>query len=205
MAITSWIGGSFAGKVGGYVGSNWKGIKTMRSTRNPQKKAPDPTEKQLSVQSKFSMVTAIASSVNDSWLKKYWRNVKKMTPYNYFVKACKEAMSADSVDPAKVIFPQNYLGAPISPTAAPTISGATVSVAVPAAAELSLGTPTEYVVVAYSPAINVAVSKVVAAAETTVTLTLPQTPESGETIYVYLQAGNGEKVNFSSVSTISVA
>lgn len=202
MAVTYWLGGSFAGKAGGYVGSNWKGIKTVRSVADPKKTKPEPSDAQKGVRTKFKMVTDVAKSVNDIWLKKYFKDVKKMSPYNYFVKASKEAMQSENANPAEIQFPQSYLGAPIAPAETPTISGATVSVSVPAPAPLSLGTPTEYVISAYEPAINVAVAKVVDAEAATVSITLPKAPETGESVYIYLQAGDGKRTNFSSVTEI---
>lgn len=203
MAVTYWLGGSFAGKAGGYVGSNWKGIKTVRSVPDPKKTRPEPSTAQQGIRTKFRMVTDVAKSVNDIWLKKYFKDVKKMSPYNYFVKASKEAMQGAEPDPLNIQFPQTYLGAPIAFATAPTISGATVSASVPAPTELSMGTPTEYVISVYEPEINVAVAKVVPASEGSVSITLPKAPTAGTKVYVYLQAGDGSRVNFSSVVSVS--
>lgn len=203
MAVTYWLGGSFAGKAGGYVGSNWKGIKTVRSVPDPKKTRPEPSDAQQGIRTKFRMITDVAKSINDIWLKKYFKNVKKMSPYNYFVKASKEAMQGEEADPLNIQFPQSYLGAPIAFAETPTISGATVSLSVPAPSELSLGTPTEYVISVYEPEINVAVAKVVPASASSVSITLPKEPTAGTSVYAYLQAGDGSKVNFSSVTSIT--
>lgn len=203
MAIVSWIGGRAAGKVGGEVWANWKGVGTVRGVRDPSKTSPDPTEDQSAVRTQFRMVTDVARGINEAWLKKYFKNVKKMTPYNYFVKQNKDLIGNSSATPDKINFPQSYLGVPINFASTPTLTGNTVSCEVPAATALSMGTPKEYLIAVYMPEIKQTLATVVSATSQTVTVTLPQIPSSGTSLYCYLQAGDGTRVNYSSVATIS--
>lgn len=201
MAIQNFVAGSLRGKIGAHIGSSWKNKKTQRAY--PDKVKDANTEAQQNVRSHFRAVTDVAKAINDVWTKKYFGNLKGMSGYNNFVKNQKGQMNSASFTPANIQFPQSYLGAPIAFTATPTVADNVVSCAVPAPTELSLGTPTEYVVCVYDSTNLVAMAKRVTAAATTVTFTLPIPLETGNPIYCYLQAGDGTRVNFSSAVSIT--
>lgn len=219
MAVTRWAGVRVSGTATNTTFSNWKGISTMRGPRAESKTSKPASDAQAVIRDNFSMLGKIGKSINEVWLKKYFGKVKKMTAYNYFLKANGAMIANSSATATNVQFPQSYLGVPLAFTADPTLSANEITLALPAPSALSLGTPTEYLVVALlEKAITVvssgttttkydyiAVSSVYTAAAGTKTLTLPATPATGDKLTVYFQAGNGTYVNYSSATAITIS
>lgn len=216
MAIMHFLQGTYSGKLGETVGAGWKGQRTTRTM--PISVHDAKSSSQINVRNCFAIISKISSAINTVWLKKYFGDVKKMSAYNVLLKNNKTLFTTSPIDPSVVQFPQSYLGSPTPPSVTPTISDATVSLSMPPAATLSQGTVTEYVVAAFVPTETTdsdgntrisghCVSTVVAAdsSAVAVTLTLPVTPATGDKVYVYSQAGDGKRVNYSSVATITVS
>lgn len=219
MAVTRWAGVRVSGTATNTTFSNWKGISTMRGPRAENKTSKPASESQAVIRDNFSMLGKIGKSINEVWLKKYFGKVKKMTAYNYFLKANGAMIANSSAVATDVQFPQSYLGVPLSFTEAPSLSANVVSIPLPAPTALSLGTPTEYLIVALlEKKITVitsgvetekydyiAVSNKVDAAAGTQTLTLPATPATGDRLTVFFQAGDGKNTNYSTSASIAVA
>lgn len=216
MAVMHFLQGTYSGKLGDTVGAGWKGQKTIRTM--PISVHDKKSDSQIGVRNGFTVISKIASAVNELWLKTYFANVKKMSPYNLVLKNNKAFFAQKPLDPAVIQLPQSYLGAPTPPSVAPTVSGSTVTLSMPAAAELSQGTVTEYIVAVFQQIISTddagverfsgeCMAKKVTASSSAVevTITLPIVPASGDKLYVYTQAGDGKKTNYSSVATITVS
>ena len=203
MAIQNFIQGTVRGKIGGHIGGSWKNKKTQRAY--PDKVHDAHSDAQVTVRDNFRAVTDIAKAINDVWSKKYFGKLKSMSGYNNFVKNQKGKMNASDFSPTEIQFPQSYLGAPVAPSSTPTVSDSTVTVAMPAPTALALGTPTEYLVAVYDPQNKIAVAKAVTAAAVSVELILPVTPNAGDKLYVYTQAGDGTRVNFSNATELTVS
>lgn len=80
-------GGAFGpvyGKVGGTVGSNWKGINTLRQYAIPAN--PD-SDDQKAQRAKFKAVSKLAISLIPTLITAFWNMFAvKMSGYNYFIK-----------------------------------------------------------------------------------------------------------------------
>lgn len=84
--IKQGILGGFQNKVGAVIGSNWKGIATMRS--RPISVANPRTGKQIAVRSEFSILVKMASALNATLIRPYWsRFAQKKTGANAFISA----------------------------------------------------------------------------------------------------------------------
>lgn len=84
--IKQGILGGFQNKVGAVIGSNWKGIATMRS--RPISVANPRTGKQVAVRSEFSTLVKMASGLNATLIRPYWsRFAQKKTGANAFISA----------------------------------------------------------------------------------------------------------------------
>lgn len=84
--IKQGILGGFQNKVGAVIGSNWKGIATMRS--RPISVANPRTGKQVAVRSEFSTLVKMASALNATLIRPYWsRFAQKKTGANAFIAA----------------------------------------------------------------------------------------------------------------------
>lgn len=84
--IKQGILGGFQNKVGAVIGSNWKGIATMRS--RPISVANPRTGKQVAVRSDFSTLVKMASALNATLIRPYWsRFAQKKTGANAFISA----------------------------------------------------------------------------------------------------------------------
>lgn len=84
--IKQGILGGFQNKVGAVIGSNWKGIATMRS--RPISVANPRTGKQVAVRSDFSTLVKMASALNATLIRPYWsRFAQKQTGANAFIRA----------------------------------------------------------------------------------------------------------------------
>lgn len=88
--------GTMTGKVGGMVGSTWKGINTARAyviPANPQ------TVAQMDNRDRFSAIQGWASNILATIISTYWNPIAVgMTGYNKFISVNKQALSADPFD-----------------------------------------------------------------------------------------------------------
>ena len=107
--IKQGILGGFQNKVGAVIGSNWKGIATMRS--RPISVANPRTGKQVSVRSEFATLVKMASALNATLIRPYWsRFAQKKTGANAFISANygKMAGTVDDI-PDRMILSQGKL------------------------------------------------------------------------------------------------
>jgi hypothetical protein len=193
MARLNWLGGSYSGKLGASVGGSWKGTKTAREYR--EKIHDAKTESQLDVRALFRAAGKIAKATNANWLNVYWKKVKKMTPYNYFIKANKPAFQKSGVAYADLKFPSGNLGQPLTFASAPSLSGSTISLTFPAPSALEGGTPTKYMMAIYDPSSEEARAVVFDAAAGAKELSFAVAP-TGTNVYVFAQAGTASDVNY---------
>lgn len=107
--IKQGILGGFQNKVGAVIGSNWKGIATMRS--RPISVANPRTGKQVAVRSEFSTLVKIASALNATLIRPFWsRFAQKKTGANAFIAANYGKLTgAPSSAPERMIFSQGKL------------------------------------------------------------------------------------------------
>ena len=107
--IKQGILGGFQNKVGAVIGSNWKGIATMRS--RPISVANPRTGKQVSVRSEFSTLVKIASALNATLIRPYWsRFAQKKTGANAFISANYGNLAGTPAGaPERMIFSQGKL------------------------------------------------------------------------------------------------
>ena len=107
--IKQGILGGFQNKVGAVIGSNWKGIATMRS--RPISVANPRTGKQVAVRSEFSTLVKMASALNATLIRPYWsRFAQKKTGANAFISANYGKMAgAVTTIPDRMILSQGKL------------------------------------------------------------------------------------------------
>ena len=107
--IKQGILGGFQNKVGAVIGSNWKGIATMRS--RPISVANPRTGKQVAVRSEFSTLVKMASALNATLIRPYWsRFAQKKTGANAFISAnYGKIKGAPASAPERMIFSQGKL------------------------------------------------------------------------------------------------
>lgn len=107
--IKQGILGGFQNKVGAVIGSNWKGIATMRS--RPISVANPRTGKQVAVRSEFSTLVKMASTLNATLIRPYWsRFAQKKTGANAFISANYGKMTGNvSQIPDRMILSQGKL------------------------------------------------------------------------------------------------
>lgn len=107
--IKQGILGGFQNKVGAVIGSNWKGIATMRS--RPISVANPRTGKQVAVRSDFTILVKMASALNATLIRPYWsRFAQKKTGANAFISANYGKMAgADVALPERMILSQGKL------------------------------------------------------------------------------------------------
>jgi hypothetical protein len=84
--MQSGLFGPISGKIGGTVGSVWKGIPTMRT--KPVSVANPRTPAQTAQRDKFSNVVSVARLLLSSLIQPYWDPfARRMSGYNSFVRA----------------------------------------------------------------------------------------------------------------------
>lgn len=107
--IKQGILGGFQNKVGAVIGSNWKGIATMRS--RPISVANPRTGKQVAVRSEFSTLVKMASALNATLIRPYWsRFAQKKTGANAFISANYGKMAGNvNTIPERMILSQGKL------------------------------------------------------------------------------------------------
>ena len=107
--IKQGILGGFQNKVGAVIGSNWKGIATMRS--RPISVANPRTGKQVAVRSEFTTLVKMASALNATLIRPYWsRFAQKKTGANAFISAnYGKLLGAPASAPDRMIYSQGKL------------------------------------------------------------------------------------------------
>lgn len=107
--IKQGILGGFQNKVGAVIGSNWKGIATMRS--RPISVANPRTGKQVAVRSEFTILVKMASALNATLIRPYWsRFAQKKTGANAFISANYGKMTGNVTNiPDRMILSQGKL------------------------------------------------------------------------------------------------
>jgi len=92
--INQGILGGFSGKVGGVVGSSWKGIAVMKA--KPLSVANPRTAGQVINRSKFSGVSQLGSQLLGSIVKPFWdKNAQQQSGFNVFVATNKNNYNDD--------------------------------------------------------------------------------------------------------------
>ena len=120
--------GTFTNKVGGVVGSSWKGIPVVRSlpasVANPQSSA------QMTQRMRFSLMIMFASLILTGWIRPLWnRHAKRMSGFNAFVRANMQAFNLDGeIVLPEILASNGRLLAPLSATAA--VAGTTLTITV---------------------------------------------------------------------------
>jgi hypothetical protein len=124
--IKQGILGGFKGKVGGIIGTSWKGKAVIKAI--PLSVANPRTAGQVKQRSKMKLLVAFAVSIIASTIKPLWdRFASGMSGYNAFVAANMQAFNLDgSIDPTKIIVSKGRM-LPVDVTAF-TINGTTVTV-----------------------------------------------------------------------------
>lgn len=90
--LPSGIMGSITGKLGGIVGSSWKGINTAREYKIP---ANPQSPGQTLQRNRFSAIQSYASSLLSTVISTYWNPFAvKMSGYNYFIQQNIAALAA---------------------------------------------------------------------------------------------------------------
>lgn len=107
--IKQGILGGFQNKVGAVIGSNWKGIATMRS--RPISVANPRTGKQVAVRTEFTTLVKMASALNATLIRPYWsRFAQKKTGANAFISAnYGKLLGAPASAPERMILSQGKL------------------------------------------------------------------------------------------------
>lgn len=107
--IKQGILGGFQKKVGAVIGSNWKGIATMRS--RPISVANPRTGKQVAVRSEFTTLVKMTSKLNATLIRPYWsRFAQKKTGANAFITANYGKMTGNITQiPDRMILSQGKL------------------------------------------------------------------------------------------------
>lgn len=107
--IKQGILGGFQNKVGAVIGSNWKGIATMRS--RPISVANPKTGKQVAVRSEFTILVKLASLLNATLIRPFWsRFAQKKTGANAFISANYGKMTGNVTNiPDRMILSQGKL------------------------------------------------------------------------------------------------
>jgi len=86
--------GTFTNKVGGVVGSSWKGIPVVRSL--PASVANPRSSAQMTQRMRFALMINFATLILTGWIRPLWnRNAKRMSGFNAFVRANMSAFNLD--------------------------------------------------------------------------------------------------------------
>lgn len=95
MAIQNFIDGALYGKIGGFVGANWRGIDYMRSYAKP--KQPD-SPAQVEHKRRFRILITIANNLNSVWFPYAFTPVQNKTLSNQFMSLNKDFYHESSYD-----------------------------------------------------------------------------------------------------------
>lgn len=96
--IPQGILGGLSGKIGGVVGSSWKGINVLKT--KPLSVANPKTAGQIAQRTKFSNAVAFAGVILATVIKPLWdRFASKMSGYNEFIKVNLDLFAAEMPDP----------------------------------------------------------------------------------------------------------
>lgn len=86
--------GTFTNKVGGVVGSSWKGIPVVRSL--PASVANPRSAAQMTQRMRFALMINFSVSILVGWIRPLWnRDAKRMSGFNAFVRANMSAFNND--------------------------------------------------------------------------------------------------------------
>lgn len=109
--IPQGILGGLSGRIGGVIGSSWKGINVVKT--RPLSVANPRTVPQVKQRNKFSSVVKFGSEILADFIKPYWdRFAVKQSGYNAFV--AKNVESFDETfmpDPSKLILSEGKMSA----------------------------------------------------------------------------------------------
>lgn len=126
--IKSGILGGFQNKVGGVIGTSWKGIAVMKAM--PQSVSNPRTNLQIAQREKFKDITLFAAVYLSSLVRPLWnRFAQKMSGYNSFVQANIANWDADGiVDATKFVQSRGKMGETTQVAGAATNSSVEVEV-----------------------------------------------------------------------------
>lgn len=126
--IPQGILGGVSGKIGGIVGSSWKGINVIKT--KPLSVANPKTVPQVAQRTMFKQCTIFASSILSDFIKPYWdRFAVKMSGYNAFVRKNVELFSGDFPSyAASIVIGDGVMSADVLSAIAPAAGDTDISV-----------------------------------------------------------------------------
>ena len=103
--------GGFSGKVGGVVGSTWKGKQVLRSLPAPRKTGPSPA--QLEQQARFTLLVSFIRPVTPILNKAFEKSNLNMSAFNKALSNNQDAVTGNypdfKIDYTKVILCKGYI------------------------------------------------------------------------------------------------
>jgi hypothetical protein len=118
--------GGFRGKFGTAVGSTWKGISVIRS-KPPGKRTAPPSEAQLEVQAKFTLMTNFLRPLSDLFDQTFRKTAVGMSGTNRAFSENKNAITGVypdfAVDFPRVLLSKGSLPNVLAPAVASTVAG----------------------------------------------------------------------------------
>jgi hypothetical protein len=197
--IKQGILGGFRGKVGSVVGSNFKGIATMRSM--PLSVANPRTAAQVGNRTRFKSVATFADGVGLANIQTYWnRFAVKMSGYNLFTSVNKNIFSTEGTfDETKVIISDGTIAPPTAPSASydtgTSMLAYTMSYAISGD---RLASDKTIAVIVNTDGVVLGVTPEVVASTGSKTVTITLALNENESFYVYLvsRRADGSKVSY---------
>lgn len=204
--IKQGILGGFSGKVGGIVGTSWKGIGVMKAM--PLSVANPKTAKQVNNRDRNTGVLRFVQGCGTTFVRSYWnRFAKGMSGFN-------DAMSVNYAcfDPATGLYLPAYMFASVGKLVPMTVAGGSaepggnISVSFTArtlSSDYTIGDLVD--VVAYNATKQDGVQKRdIAAVATSVTIATPTTWEEGDVVILFVccRRGDGTAVSTSTYRSI---
>lgn len=192
--------GGFNGKLGTAVGSKWKGLNVIRS-RPPRKRTAPPSELQLEVQAKFTLMNNFLRPLSDLLDQTFKKTAIGMSGGNKAFSENKNAITGTApdftVDYPKVVLSKGSLPNVLSPVAtSPTAGKLLLNWTDNSGKKKALSSDLVFVA-AYSPDLDEWEFVEEAAARNAGTFTLDLTAFSGKTVQTYMGvfAADGKKVS----------
>jgi len=188
--IKTGILGGFNGTVGTVVGSNWKGISTMRA--KPKGRKGSFTSSQLEQQARFALMIKFLQPLSDFMNQTYKKAAVKMSGFNkVFSQNVQNAVSgvypALSVNYAAVVLSRGSLPNVNNPVAASTAAGKLVFTWTDNTGANGIAVSSDIVfVAAYNEALNQWIYLPGAAPRNAGTYTLDVTQFSGKPVQTYI-------------------
>ncbi len=193
--------GGFRGKLGTAVGSKWKGIDVVRS-RPPRKRTGDPSEAQLEVQAKFTLMTNFLRPLTDLLDQTFKKTAVGMSGGNRAFSENKKAIAGVApnfiVDYPKVIISTGSLPNVQTPVAVSTAAGKLQLTWTDNTNNKKKALSSDMVfVAAYNQELDEWEFVEDAAARNAGTFTMDLTPFSGKTVQTYMGvfSADGKKVS----------